>query len=198
MNGVIKHECENSIEDDADSAFNLLMLRLLLLRHAKAVPENAQDHNRALALRGRTNASALGLYAREQHLLPDLVITSDALRTLETAMLVVRALNDNIPLQRDAKLYLAEVPALLNVIRHIPDEVNTCLMVGHNPGFHDLAQLLVGYGDRYAAARLRAGMPTCALAILDFDCDTWSDITAHKGRLDRFIIPDDLNTTTPD
>ena len=105
------------------------MLRLLLLRHAKAVPENAQDHNRALALRGRTNASALGLYAREQHLLPDLVITSDALRTLETAMLVVRALNDNIPLQRDAKLYLAEVPALLNVIRHIPDEVNTCLMV---------------------------------------------------------------------
>ena len=179
-------------------AFNSVMLRLLLLRHAKAVPENAQDHSRALAPRGRTNASAMGLYMREQQLLPDLVVTSDALRALETAMLVVRALNDHIPLQREAKIYLAEIPALLNAIRHIPDGVNTCLMVGHNPGFHDLAQLLVGYGDRYAAARLRAGMPTCALTVLDFDCDTWSEVSAHKGRLDRFIIPDDLNSQKPD
>ena len=174
------------------------MLRLLLLRHAKAVPHNAQDHGRALAPRGRDNASAMGAYLREHHLFPDIILTSDSLRTLETATLVVGALREPIDIRRDAKLYLAEAPALLKAVQRIADTIKTCMIIGHNPGFHDLAQMLVGYGDRYAGARLRSGMPTCGLVVLDFDCGHWSEIASHQGRLDRFIIPDDLALKAPD
>ena len=189
---------QNSIDAGANLAFNCAMLRLLLLRHAKAVAHNAQDHSRALAPRGREDARGLGLYLREQHLLPDVILTSDALRTQETAMIVAKALNDTIGITRDKKLYLAEAQALLKYVQNIPQQAKTCLLIGHNPGFHELAQGLVGYGDRYAAARLRTAMPTCALAVLDFDCGHWSEVRAHQGRLERFIIPDDLNSQEAD
>eukprot|EP01037_Dinobryon_pediforme_P013374 gene13374-13489_t len=168
------------------------MLRLLLLRHAKAVPENAQDHSRALAPRGRKDAARMGQYMHKEQLLPDAVVTSDALRTQETTTLVMQALKEKIDIIRDPKIYLAEAHQLLKRIQNFPDNAKTCLMVGHNPGFHDVAQLLVGYGDRYAAARLRSGMPTCGLAVLDFDVESWSNVTERAGRLERFIIPADL------
>jgi len=189
---------QNSIDAGAHLAFNCAMLRLLLLRHAKAVAHNAQDHSRALAPRGREDAHSLGLYLHAQHLLPNLILTSDALRTQETAMILAKALQDTPEITRDKKLYLAEAAALLNSIQSIPPSAKTCLLVGHNPGFHELAQGLVGYGDRYAAARLRTAMPTCALAVLDFDCEYWSEVRLHQGRLERFIIPEDLNPQQAD
>jgi len=165
------------------------MLRLLLLRHAKATPHIAEDHSRMLAAKGRTDAARIGQYLHDEHLIPDLVIASDALRTRETAMLALKPFEPAIPLHLEPKLYLADAPALFKLLHQVSKTAKTFLAVGHNPGFHDLAHLLIGYGDRYAFARLKAKMPTCALAVIDFDVESWQSIQPRSGRLDRFITP---------
>ena len=81
---------------------------------------------------------------------------------------------------------------LLDVVQEIEGDVRTLLMIGHNPGFAELAHLLTGHGDRYAAARMGQKFPTCGLAVLDFAVDDWRDVTERGGRLDRFVTPASL------
>ena len=71
-------------------------------------------------------------------------------------------------------------------------------MIGHNPGFEDLAKLLVGHGDRYAFARLTQKYPTAGLAVIDFDRENWSEIAPRSGRLDRFVTPKSLGAEEDD
>ena len=70
--------------------------------------------------------------------------------------------------------------------------MKTLLMIGHNPGFEELAQRLTGHGDRYAAARMSQKYPTCGLAVLDFAVEDWRDVAGRGGRLDRFVTPASL------
>jgi phosphohistidine phosphatase len=71
-------------------------------------------------------------------------------------------------------------------------------MIGHNPGFEELARLLVGYGDRYAFARMGQKFPTAALAVLDFDAEDWRDLKPGSGRLERFVTPASLGADADD
>jgi phosphohistidine phosphatase len=180
------------IEPEINLAFNLAMLRLLLLRHAKATPHVAQDHTRALNGKGRANSTRMGTYLREESLIPDLVVASDSLRTKETAELVLKSADFDTPLRLEPRIYLAEASSLLKLLQQTDKSAKVLLAVGHNPGFSDLAQLLIGHGDRYAAARLREKFPSCALVVIDFDVESWRDIEPHSGRLDRFITPASL------
>jgi phosphohistidine phosphatase len=63
------------------------------------------------------------------------------------------------------------------------------MIVGHNPGLHDLAVALIATGDIDAREQLRAGFPTSALAVLDFAFKAWGDLHPQSGRLDRFVSP---------
>ena len=163
------------------------MLRLLLLRHAQATPPFSDDHDRTLTPKGRADATRLGAYLHEENLLPDRAVASSAMRTTETGRLVLTALESPLTLQLEPKLYLAAAPALLDMLHQAPDSAKTMLVIGHNPGFHELALDLVGYGDRYAISHLRGKFPTCALAVLDFDVEHWAAVALHSARLDRFI-----------
>ena len=89
-------------------------------------------------------------------------------------------------------LYLAEAPTLLELMRRTPPFVRLLLAVGHNPGFHELALMLTGAGDRLTRARLEHGMPTAAFAVIDFDAADWSQVKPGSGSLDRFVTPEDL------
>ena len=173
------------------------MLRLMLLRHAKAVPQKAgADHDRALAPRGLADAAALAKALADEHQIPDLVAVSDSRRTRET----LTALQDAWPggsldgtrVETTGDLYHASSSTLLAAIRKLPPAVRTVMMIGHNPGIAELALSLAGYGDRYALARMMQKFPTCALAILDFDMETWQEAAIRKGRLDRFVTPADF------
>ena len=74
-------------------------------------------------------------------------------------------------------------------IREAPAAAKTLLVVGHNPGFHEMATLLVGSGDKRARAKLAAKFPTAALAVIDFDIANWLSIRPGAGRLDRLVTP---------
>ena len=169
------------------------MLRLMLLRHAKSNwPAGVADRDRPLAARGREAAPLMGGYLAQELLLPDLVLISPARRTVETWELVAPMLPENPATQYEPRIYEARTSALLDVVQETAPVVKTLLMIGHNPGFEDLAQSLTGHGDRYAAARMSQKYPTCGLAVLDFAIEDWRDVAERGGRLDRFVTPASL------
>jgi phosphohistidine phosphatase len=166
------------------------MKRLVIFRHAKAVPhEAAPDFDRALNKRGRADAAATGRYLAAEHILPDEALVSPSIRTRETWEEAARSLPDT-QVRFDPAVYDASVGALMAAIRRTDRSVRTLVLVGHNPGQGELALSLVGHGDRYAYSRMRQGFPTAAVAVIDFDIEDWADIAPNSGRLDRFVPPE--------
>lgn len=165
------------------------MRRLMLLRHAKSDrPAGIGDHERPLARRGRGDSAAIGRYMAASGLRPDLVVVSTARRAEETWELARPAFAQVVAQRHERRIYEASAPSILEVIRETDPRVTTLLLVGHNPGFHDLALGLVGGGRREDLARLRQKYPTAGLVVLDFDQKDWRDLQEGEGRLERFVI----------
>jgi phosphohistidine phosphatase len=174
------------------------MLRLLLLRHAKAAwPSGVLDVDRPLAKRGREAAIRMAHYLKDEHLAPDLVLVSPARRAMETWDLVQPLLGD-VEIRRDGRIYEAPVTRLLGVLQEVEPEARTLLMIGHNPGFEDLAALLIGDGDRDGMVRIGQKYPTAGLAVIDFPYETWREVGRKSGRLERFATPKSLGTGEDD
>lgn len=161
------------------------------MRHAKAEPAAAgtRDIDRPLSLRGRAVAPLMGRYIAAQALAPDRVLVSTARRTRETWEALAPALRGSPAFAYEPRLYEAAPKALLALLREVPREVQTALLIGHNPGVQELAALLAGSGDDEARLRLREKFPTAALAVLDFPLDDWGGLKPSSGRLDRFVTP---------
>ena len=168
------------------------MLRLILLRHATAATQaSGSDAERPLTQRGRHEALRVGDDLAGLGLFPDLAVTSTAKRTRETLELALETFGEPCPVTAEPQLYLAELPTLLDMLHHLPPFVQVLLAVGHNPGFHDFALMMSGQGDPLARARLEAGFPTAAFAVIDFAATNWSDVQPGTGVLDRFVTPGD-------
>ncbi len=174
------------------------MLRLLLLRHAKAAwPPGVLDVDRPLAARGQEAAVAMGNYIKREFLVPDLALVSSARRTQETWELV-RPIIGEVPSRHDGRIYEAPVARLLTVLQEVEPEARTVLMIGHNPGFEDLAGFLIGEGDMDGILRLGRKYPTAGLAVIDFPQESWSRVTRKSGRLDRFVTPKSIGAGEDD
>jgi phosphohistidine phosphatase len=174
------------------------MLRLLLLRHAKAAwPPGVMDLDRPLAQRGRDAAVSMGQYLKDQGLEPDLAVVSPARRTQETWERVQPPIGE-IEMRQDGRIYEAPVGRLLEVLQEVEPEVRTLLMIGHNPGFEELARLLSGEGDADGILRLGQKFPTAGLAIIDFPLEDWGQVDRKTGRLERFVTPKSLGAGEDD
>jgi phosphohistidine phosphatase len=138
---------------------------LILLRHAKSDWSGAEpDLARPLANRGRRQAPDAGRWLAA-HLDPiDLAVVSPAVRARSTWDLVSAELEVAPPIRIDDRVYGASDRELLTVVRDLPDDLHTVVMVGHNPGIEDLAGLLTA---------ALAPMPTSALAVIALS-GTWS------------------------
>jgi len=176
--------------------------QLWILRHAKAANARpgGRDRDRMLADRGRRDATALGerLGASDPPLdapglvRPGLAMCSAAVRTVQTAELVLAELadhGDHVPLDAYRSLYEAGPDTVLTHLREVDEHARSVLVVGHNPTmFHLTWDLLVdGSADR---DRLEArGFPTCALAVVDLRVDGWGDVAAGHGTLLGLFAP---------
>ncbi|GJD63352.1 SixA phosphatase family protein [Methylobacterium frigidaeris] len=166
------------------------MRRLILLRHAKSDwPDGASDIDRPLAPRGREAAPKMAAYLAAEGLIPDRVLVSPARRTQETWDLVKPALGA-MPDETVPQIYEAPVSRLLDVVHSIPDEAATALMIGHNPGFQDLARLLGKPGEERRA--LTKKYPTAAIAVIDLAVESWAKVEAGDGTVERFVTPKSL------
>jgi phosphohistidine phosphatase len=85
---------------------------------------------------------------------------------------------------------------LLGAIKETPDSARVLLVLGHNPGLHELAVLLVATGDIDTRERLREDFPTAGLAIIDFAPDGWAKLHPRSGRLERFVSPKSIAAAT--
>jgi phosphohistidine phosphatase len=163
------------------------MRRLMLLRHAEARrPEGVGDHDRPLTPLGRKQSAEMGKYLARQHLTPELAVISTARRTQETWALVLAAAQYEVKQQDEPQLYEAAVHNIIELLRKTPSAVKTLLLVGHNPGFEQLADSLVSSGRPAALSRLQRGYPTAGLAVIDLSIDNWADAKARSGHLERF------------
>lgn len=170
------------------------MRRLLLLRHAKAERSEpgTKDFARVLIDRGRKDAAKIGAYVAAHALIPDRVVLSPAARAQETWKYAATALHPAPAAMSAERVYDATPHTILGVIKDTPASVHTLMVVGHNPGLHELALLLIASGDIDARERLREKLPTSGLVIVDFAFDTWNKLHPQSGRLERFVSPKTL------
>jgi len=169
-------------------------MRLMLLRHAKtekAEPGMA-DRERALNARGQGDVPVIGAYMARHRLVPDLAVVSTARRTRETWDRLAAALAKKPAVTFEDRLYNAGTQAILAVLKETSPAVRTLLIVGHNPGLHDVARHLIASGDVEARERLNEGLPTSGLAVIDFAAESWRKLHSHGGRLERFVTPRSL------
>jgi phosphohistidine phosphatase len=166
------------------------MRRLMLLRHAKTerAGPGERDRDRKLIKRGRADAPAIGAYMAHHRLVPDLALVSPAARARETWALVAPAFAKTPKMVSEEHIYNATVEALIGVIA-AARKAKALLVVGHNPGLHDLALRLVASGDVDMREQLNEKLPTSGLVVIDLPIDEWSLLHAHAGRLERFVSP---------
>jgi phosphohistidine phosphatase len=186
--------------DRGDSATapwqNGAMHQLILLRHAKAVRGTAElsDHDRALTPEGKGTAKAMGAAMRGLGLIPDVILVSSALRTQET-LDELEPWEDRPNIETMPGLYMASYHQIRDMLRELPETMRSVLVIGHNPGVHELAQLLAGEAGSNPAkpdlARLAEQYPTSALT--EFNITTpWHKIGGPGATLKRFLLPADL------
>ena len=164
------------------------MHTLYLLRHAKSSWDDPAlaDHDRPLAPRGERAAGTMGEHMRSSEISPSLVLCSSAVRARQT--LERTSIEGDVRIERG--LYGASESDLLETLRRLPPEVESAMLIGHNPAMQELALMLAAEGPELR--RIHGKFPTGALATLEFDGD-WSALGPHAARLVDFVRPKDLD-----
>ena len=166
------------------------MRRLMLLRHAKTerAEPGERDRDRKLMKRGRADAPVIGSFMAHHGLVPDLALVSPAARAQETWALVAGCFAKPPRMTTDDRIYNANPEGLIAAIGETR-KAHALIVVGHNPGLHDLAMRLIASGDVEAREQLNEKLPTAGLVVIDLPLDDWSLLHSHAGRLERFVSP---------
>lgn len=158
----------------------------MLMRHAKSAWDDPElsDHDRPLNGRGRDAAERMGRYMVEQGLEPQLVLCSSAVRTSETLEILSRSFTHEPQVHHHRGLYLASPATILQAIRRWAEKEARILLLGHNPGMHELVEHFTEPLDKF---------PTAALAEISFDLADWQSlIEASRPRCWRVVTPKSL------
>lgn len=146
------------------------MKTILLMRHAKSSwkEKEEKDHKRPLAKRGKRNASQMGELMKEEELIPQLILSSSALRAQQTAELFVKGSGYQGEIKYLDSLFMAEGDEYLKLLRSLPDDIERVMIIGHNPGLESMIPLLT---------RQVEAIPTAAIAYLIAQISHWKDLS---------------------
>lgn len=157
---------------------------LTLIRHAKSSWDDAdlQDFERPLNKRGLENAPMMGKRLAADDCKADIIISSPAKRAVTTARMIAAEIGfDKNGILQNPLMYAAGLSTLVEVITGIDDRFQHAMLVGHNPGFTQLYNAL-------CTARID-NLPTCGIARIEFDTDTWKAVSRQKSHLAGFDYP---------
>jgi phosphohistidine phosphatase len=176
-----------------------MIKELLLLRHGKSDwSSGLDDEYRPLKDRGKRGAQRMGAWLSQENLLPDFVVSSPAVRAIETAEKAVKAMGlDPCMIHTDQRIYLAEVNDLLSVINETPRHAKRILLVGHNPGLESLLFFLADSLPR--EPENGKWLPTAALARFEMPA-SWQpgdEIKTQNAHLLLLKKPSDLARKFP-
>jgi len=161
------------------------MKKLVIIRHAKSDWEDSSldDYDRPLNKRGLCDAPFMGEYLHDKGLKPDLIMSSPAVRAVNTAELIAKEINYDKIISPNQYIYEAFVNTLQDIVSFIHDDNDTVFLVGHNPGVSALA---------YTLCDLKENLPTCAIVEIDFDCDSWMEVSKGNSTLVSYDFPKKL------
>ncbi|MBK0380876.1 SixA phosphatase family protein [Mucilaginibacter segetis] len=156
------------------------MKKLLLIRHAKATHESGYiDFERPLTPEDLQEAEVMASRLRAEGIFPDILVSSPALRTLSTANIFTQIMQ--LPkANTDKRIYDASENTLMEVVSELPDNYSFIGLVGHNPGFSQIFYLL---------CNCIKDTPTCTVAVIEFDADSWNDVEPYTGKLIYYDTP---------
>lgn len=160
------------------------MLRLTLLRHGKSSWDDPEleDLERPLAPRGLRDVPEMGRRLAKRGELPGLILSSPALRALSTARAIAREIGyREARIRQEPALYMASPLEILATLQRLGDPPQHLMVVGHNPGLTELANML----DEFHLDNL----PTAAILSVEFDASDWGRIEPASARLLWFDYP---------
>lgn len=160
------------------------MKTLYLIRHAKSswADVNMKDFDRTLEERGLRDAPKMAKILRGMSVHPDYIISSPAKRALMTAQYF--ALGLGFPIENIVKefdIYEAEENTLLHIVRDLPDDKNTILMFGHNPGF-------TYFANRFTKKRID-NVPTAGVVVIELTSGKWKEFNEKTAVIKDFLYP---------
>ncbi|MBC3542366.1 SixA phosphatase family protein [Rufibacter sediminis] len=152
------------------------MKNLLLMRHATAEEKAIwqKDYDREITLFGERQAGEAGLWLKNQALLPDLILCSSSIRTRLTLDNLLEQIGQKIPTQYERDIYYGSEPDLLSLLHGVSDEVDTLLLIGHNPTISFFASAL---------ANEEVSFNPAAIAHLHFNGYSWENLRAGTCKL---------------
>ncbi|QHT66563.1 histidine phosphatase family protein [Rhodocytophaga rosea] len=160
------------------------MKTLYLVRHAKSSWDDTalDDFDRPLNDRGKKDAPLMGYILHQQHILPDLLLSSPAKRAHSTAKKIAKAVGyAKKDIQTNKNIYHAGPGQLLEIIQSLHSVEHSVMLVGHNPGLTDLSNLL--------CRKHIDNIPTCGVVCIEFDIEKWNQVMPESGRFIFFDYP---------
>ena len=159
------------------------MKKLYIVRHAQKedVQIGRDDYDRELSPEGEKEAKNIAQNFASKNLPVDLIVASPAIRTKRTAEIFAEALKYKKTIMLNEVLYMAFVNELLETISYTFDTVDSMLLVGHNPSLTAFAITLVGFKEKFEMG---------AIMEINFDCDSWIDISKENARLISYELAD--------
>jgi phosphohistidine phosphatase len=160
------------------------MKTVYILRHAKSSWDfpHLSDHDRPLLDKGIKRTKLIGGYLAKNNITPDLIISSSAVRALETARIVAKNINypvENIQINR--MVYNANADGLTDLLYGIPDNIGSVMLVGHNPTFTSLANQWLDQPVDW--------LPTSALVAISFETKKWEDLSTATYKTKFVVTP---------
>ena len=170
------------------------MKQLAIFRHAKSDWGNPgqTDFERPLNKRGRKAAKKVGRELRNRGLSFDEIVSSPAARARETVERFCLGFEHAISVRFEPTIYLASTGTLIGLINGLADEANAVMIVGHNPGFHDIVLRMTKPDEHCLRERVVANFPTGAFALVDFPVDRWADVEPSTGEIRQVVFPREL------
>ncbi len=156
---------------------------IILYRHAKSDwnADYGSDHERQLNERGIKSAEIMGKVLALSNQVPDLVITSTAVRAKQTIQLSIEAGGWKCDVKEDEKIYNEDTGAVIEIIKSISNKYSNVMLVGHEPKWSSLTSMMIGGGD--------ITFPTAAMSKIEYQVDDWKDIEYRTGQLKWLLQP---------
>lgn len=162
--------------------------RIVVVRHATAEPTAASDIERELLEEGRRDATEAGSWLASHEVAADHALVSAATRTRQTWERLAEGAGWSLEPDLDGGLYTAGPETALDLMRSVPADTQTLVVVGHNPTVAYLANTLDdGEGDAEAGNRMAMGYPACAVALFEY-AGAWPDLDAGSATLAAFHV----------
>ncbi|MCK5294778.1 MAG: histidine phosphatase family protein, partial [Arcobacteraceae bacterium] len=126
------------------------------------------------------NAPFMGKILKGKNIIPDIILSSPALRAKTTAKIIANEIGFSKSIIYDENIYEAGVDELDNIISKVDDKNDILFLVGHNPSLNMLVDSYINFYEN---------IPTCGIVVIEFDCDSWRDINSGNSRFILFDYP---------